>query len=75
LKDSKKNGIKLGTSIRGNITSSDLQGSLKGKLLTDLISAMRSGKTYVNIDTPYHENGEVRGQINVVDKINSTKVK
>jgi hypothetical protein len=75
LKDSKKNGINLGTSIRGNITSSDLQGSLKGKLLTDLISAMRSGKTYVNIDTPYHENGEVRGQINVVDKINSTKVK
>ena len=73
LKDSKKNGIKLGTSIRGNVTSSDLQGSLKGKPLVDLISEMKNGNTYVNIDTPYHDNGEVRGQIDPVHKINSTR--
>jgi hypothetical protein len=63
LKDSKKNGIRQGTSIRGNITISDLKGSLEGKVLTDLILAMKNGSTYVNIDTPYHENGEIRGQI------------
>jgi hypothetical protein len=75
LKDSKKNGIKLGTSIRGNINSSDLKGPLKGKILSELISAMRNGNTYVNIDTPYHENGEIRGQIDLRANINSTKVK
>jgi hypothetical protein len=63
LKDSKKNGIGMRTSIRGNITSSDLEGSLSGKELVDLISAMRNGTTYVNIDTPFHDNGEIRGQI------------
>ena len=73
LKDSKKNGIKQGTSIRGNITSSDLKGSLEGKVLKDLILAMKNGTTYINIDTPYHENGEIRGQIINLDS-NSTKV-
>ena len=67
LKESKKNGIRQGTSIRGNITSSDLKGSLEGKeVLTDLILSMKNGSTYVNIDTPYHENGEIRGQIIVL---------
>lgn len=73
LKDSKKNGIKQGTSIRGNITSSDLKGSLEGKVLKDLILAMKNGTTYINIDTPYHENGEIRGQIINLDS-NSTNV-
>lgn len=75
LKDSKKNGIRLETSIRGNITSSELQGSLKGKLLVDLISAMKKGNAYVNIGTPYHDNAEMRGQILIVSTHNSTKVK
>lgn len=74
LKDSKKNGIKQGTSIRGNITSSDLTGSFEGKVLTDLILVMKNGTTYINIDTPYHENGEIRGQIINLESINSTKV-
>lgn len=73
LKDSKKNGIKQGTSIRGNITNTDLKGSLEGKALTDLILAMKNGTAYINIDTPYHENGEIRGQIVDLDSINSTK--
>ncbi|MDW0156191.1 MAG: CHRD domain-containing protein, partial [Nitrososphaeraceae archaeon] len=62
------------TSIRGNITSSDLKGSLEGKVLTDLILAMKNGTTYVNIDTPYEDNGEIRGQIINLDSINSTKL-
>jgi hypothetical protein len=75
LKDSKKNGIKMETSIRGNITSSDLKGPLKGKMIAELISAMRNGNTYVSIDTPYHENGEIRGQIDLLRNVNSTKLK
>ena len=75
LKDSKKNGIKNGTSIRGNINSSDLKGPLKGKMIAELISAMSNGSTYVNIDTPYHENGEIRGQIDLLRKVNSAKLK
>ena len=72
LKDSKKNGISLETSIRGNITSSELKGSLKGKRLIELISAMKKGNAYVNIDTPYHDNGEIRGQIITLNNHNST---
>jgi hypothetical protein len=75
LKDSKKNGIKMETSIRGNINSSDLKGPLKGKMIAELISAMRNGNTYVSIDTPYHENGEIRGQIDLLRNVNSTKLK
>ena len=74
LKDSKKNGIRQETSIRGNINSSDLKGSLDGKVLTDLILAMKNGTTYINIDTPYHEDGEIRGQIINLDSINSREV-
>ena len=73
LKDSKKNGIRQETSIRGNITSSDLKGSLEGKVLTDLIQTKKNGTTYINIDTPYQENGEISGQI-ISLKYNLTKV-
>lgn len=63
LKDSKKNPIKQGMAIRGNITDADLVGPLKGKTFAELISTMKSGDTYVNIDTPNQLNGEIRGQI------------
>ncbi len=63
LKDGKKNPTKLGMVIRGNITDLDLTGPMKGKTLTDLISPMKSGDTYVNVHTPNHPDGEIRGQI------------
>src|SRR6266540_7046756 len=63
LKDSKKNPTKLGLAIRGNITDSSLTGPMKGKTLADLISAIKSGETYVNVHTPAHPDGEIRGQI------------
>jgi hypothetical protein len=63
LNDSKKNKIKLGMAIRGNITYSDLTGPLKGKTLDTLLSAFKAGDTYVNILTPNHPNGEIRGHI------------
>lgn len=63
LTDSKKNPTKLGMAIRGNITDSDLTGPMQGKTVSDLISAINSGDTYVNVHTPTHPDGEIRGQI------------
>ena len=63
LKDGKKNPTKLGMAIRGNITDADLTGPMKGKTMSDLISAINSGDTYTNVHTPSHPDGEIRGQI------------
>ena len=63
LKDGKKNLIKQGMAIRGNITDADLVGPLKGKTFAELISTLKNGDTYVNIHTPTQLNGEIRGQI------------
>jgi hypothetical protein len=51
--------------IKGNISSSDLQGPMAGKTLQDLQTAMGSEQTYVNIHTSEHPDGEIRGQIKV----------
>lgn len=51
--------------IKGEISSSDLQGPMAGKTLQDLQTAMGSEKTYVNIHTSEHPDGEIRGQIKV----------
>jgi hypothetical protein len=32
-------------------------------------------KYLCSIDTPYHDNGEIRGQIDLLRKVNSTKQK
>jgi hypothetical protein len=63
LNNSKKNKIKLGIAIRGNLTGSDLIGPMKGNSTETLISAIRIGATYVDIHTPKYSDGEIRGQI------------
>ncbi|MBA3749725.1 MAG: CHRD domain-containing protein [Nitrosopumilus sp.] len=45
------------------ITADKLEGDMKGKQISDLVDAMNSGNTYVNIHTSQNPNGEVRGQI------------
>jgi CHRD domain-containing protein len=47
----------------GSITADKLEGPMAGKQLTDLVTAMRNGETYVNIHTEQNPNGEIRGQI------------
>jgi hypothetical protein len=63
MQGGKKNPTKLGLAIRGNITDSKLTGPLKGKTIADLLSAMKSGDTYVNVHTDKNPKGEIRGQI------------
>jgi CHRD domain-containing protein len=46
----------------GTITTSDLEGPMQGKEISDLVSAMSSGVTYVNVLTQENPDGEIRGQ-------------
>jgi hypothetical protein len=48
---------------KGKITSSDLQGPLAGKQISDLVNIMKNGGAYVNVHTQQNQNGEIRGQI------------
>jgi CHRD domain len=52
-----------GVLAKGNITSSDLQGTLPGKQISDIVNLVKSHGAYVDIHTQKHENGEIRGQI------------
>ena len=50
-------------SWNGNITKDDLQGPLKDKEISDLITLMRNSSTYVNVPTEEYKDGAIRGQI------------
>ena len=52
-----------GTLVQGNISSANLQGPLKGKLVTDLTNILQGGGAYVNVGTVQNPSGEIRGQI------------
>lgn len=55
-----------GVLSKGMIISSNLQGPLAGKQISDLVNLMNSQGTYVNIHTQPNKNGEIRGQISSV---------
>lgn len=52
-----------GVLAEGTITDADLRGPLAGQPLAKLLSAMRSGDSYVNVHTNQYPGGEIRGQI------------
>jgi hypothetical protein len=52
-----------GVVIKGNFTASDFEGSMQGKDLPALQSAMAGNQTHVNIMTSAHPDGEVTGHI------------
>ena len=47
----------------GNITKDDLQGPLKDKDISDLVSLMSAGNAYVNVHTDKYPDGAIRGQV------------
>jgi len=63
LKTGEKTETSGGVAITGNFTASDLEGSMKGKDLSELQSAMAANGTFVNIMTTAHPDGEVAGHI------------
>ena len=63
LKTGERTNEAGGVSIKGNFTASDLEGSLNGKDLSALQSAMAGNQTFVNIMTSEHPDGEITGHI------------
>jgi hypothetical protein len=47
----------------GNITSSMLEGPLKGQQLSALVELISNGQAYVNVHTIKNKNGEIRDQV------------
>lgn len=45
------------------ISADNLEGPMQGKQISDLVTAMNNGSTYVNVHTEQNPNGEIRGQI------------
>jgi hypothetical protein len=52
-----------GVAIQGEFAAPDLIGSMEGKGLPDLQSAMAANQTFVNIITSEHPDGELSGHI------------
>lgn len=52
-----------GVLAEGTFSASDLEGPMEGMELSDLVSAMGNGVTYVNVHTQTNPEGEIRGQI------------
>jgi hypothetical protein len=61
--ESTKDGDNATLSLKGNITKDNLEGPLKGKELSELVSLMSDGNVYVNVHTDEFKNGAIRGQI------------
>ena len=65
LKVNKHSDTPKGMIMRGNITASSLTGSLSGKTLADLQTAMAGNDTFVDNHTKTHPDGEIAGMIKV----------
>ena len=82
MKVSKHSDNPKGMTMRGNVTESSLKGSMAGKTIADLKTAIANGDVYVNLKTQDHPDGLMRGQIklkgtnatdsSVTDSTNST---
>jgi CHRD domain len=82
MKVSKHSDTPKGMTMRGNVTESSLTGSMEGKTIADLKTAMANGDVYINLKTQDHPDGLLRGQIklkgsnatdsSVTDSTNST---
>jgi uncharacterized membrane protein YgcG len=55
-----------------NISKEDLRGPLRGKPISNLVTLMSNGSTYVNAHTDDHPEGAIRGQIALANLISGT---
>ncbi len=67
MKQAKEQMTNVGMTITGSFTAPDLIGPMQGKSILDLVSSMKSGDTYVSVDTEKHPAGEIRGQIELAN--------
>lgn len=63
LENSKSTEQPTGIFLRGNITKDILEGSMQGKTIDDLKTAISSGNVYANVHTDAFPDGEIRGQL------------
>ena len=57
------NPVQNGVSINGSIAANNLEDTMQGKTVAELIDAIKSNTTYVNVHTEQNPNGEIRGQL------------
>ena len=63
-----------GILAKGNVTADTFQGPMAGKSISDLVTAMQNGETYVNIHTQQNPDGEIRGQIMMSNSTTTDKM-
>ena len=56
------NPVQNGVSINGSIAANNLEGPMQGKTVAELIDAIKSNTTYVNVHTEQNPNGEIGRQ-------------
>lgn len=59
------NDVEEGTLSDGSFTAEDFVGPLQGQNMSDLVDAIESGQTYVNVHTESNPPGEIRGTIDL----------
>jgi hypothetical protein len=52
----------MACSSKRSITVDDLEGPIQGEQISDMLTAMSNGETYVNVHTEANTNGEIRAQ-------------
>jgi hypothetical protein len=67
MKHAKEQMTKVGVIVTGSFNASDLIGPMQGKTILDLVDSMKSGDTYVSVDTQKYPTGEIRGQIELAN--------
>ncbi len=77
MKQAKSQSTDVGMSVTGSFTAQDLIGPMKGRTILELVDSMKSGDTYLSVDTDKHPTGEIRGQLELAhpqstDKVNSS---
>jgi hypothetical protein len=63
FKSATPTGPMNGLLSQGTITSTNLEGPLKGKAISDLVKLINDGRAYANVHTQQNPKGEIRGQI------------